>query len=185
MLVVFVKTLLKNHPRLYNFCAQTRSVLKQAAENHKIIFTCRNWTSNPYVRSMLKVLLTPYCLLKYFYVKSDDNRSGLAFVLIAKNEAPYIEEWLNFHRKQGVSHFIIYNNESTDNFREVLQPYIDSGLVSYHVINGKPRQLDAYNMAIHDYGHKFRYRGFIDADECVFVRNNTYRGGGARPLCVC
>ncbi|MBQ7215890.1 MAG: glycosyltransferase family 2 protein [Synergistaceae bacterium] len=127
---------------------------------------------------MLKVLLTPYCLLKYFYVKSDDNRSGLAFVLIAKNEAPYIEEWLNFHRKQGVSHFIIYNNESTDNFREVLQPYIDSGLVSYHVINGKPRQLDAYNMAIHDYGHKFRYMGFIDADEFVFVRNNTYRGGG-------
>ncbi|MBR0151243.1 MAG: glycosyltransferase family 2 protein [Synergistaceae bacterium] len=73
---------------------------------------------------------------------------------------------------------MIYDNESTDNFREVLEPYIQSGLVTYHLIKGRARQLDAYNMAVHDYGRKFRYMGLIDADEFVFVRRNPYRGGG-------
>ncbi|MBQ7733401.1 MAG: glycosyltransferase family 2 protein, partial [Synergistaceae bacterium] len=104
------------------------------------------------------------------------EREGLAFVLIAKNEAPYIEEWINFHVKQGVTHFIIYDNESTDNFREVLEPYIKSGLVTYKLLKGRRRQIDAYNMALHDYKHKFRYMAFIDADEFMFVRNNTDGG---------
>ncbi|MBQ7543421.1 MAG: glycosyltransferase family 2 protein [Synergistaceae bacterium] len=119
-------------------------------------------------------------MLGYFRAKNMPGRKGLAFVLIAKNEAPYIAEWIGFHRKQGVSHFIIYDNESTDNFREVLSPYIDAGLVTYHAIRGKARQIDAYNMALHDYGHKFKYMGFIDADEFMFVRNSTNGGGGTK-----
>ena len=99
-------------------------------------------------------------------------------VLIAKNEAPYIEEWINFHHKQGASHFIIYDNESTDNLRGVLKPYIDSGLVTYHLLRGRRRQNDAYNMAIHDYGRKFKYMAFIDADEFIFVRDENYRDRG-------
>ena len=101
------------------------------------------------------------------------NRTGLAFVLIAKNEAPYIEEWINFHVKQGVSHFFIYDNESEDNLHDVLEPYIESGLVTYELIPGRVRQLDAYNTAAYKYGHKFKYMGFIDADEFVFVRENS------------
>ena len=99
-------------------------------------------------------------------------------MLIAKNEATYIKEWLDFHIKQGVSKFIIYDNESTDNFREVLSPYIEAGIVIYDVIKGKRRQIDAYNMALNKYRRKFKYMGFIDADEFVFARNNTYGGGG-------
>ncbi|MBQ4469937.1 MAG: glycosyltransferase family 92 protein, partial [Synergistaceae bacterium] len=67
-----------------------------------------------------------------------------------------------------------------DNFREVLEPYIKSGLVTYKLLTGRRRQIDAYNMALHDYKHKFRYMAFIDADEFMFVRNNTGgRGGGS------
>lgn len=122
--------------------------------------------------------MSPLYLFKYFIYRDIPGREGLAFVLIAKNEAPYIEEWINFHHKQGVSHFIIYDNDSTDNFHEVLKPYIDSGLVTYKLLSGKARQLDAYNMALHDYGRKFKYMAMIDADEFMFVRRNTYTGGG-------
>ena len=76
----------------------------------------------------------PYCLLKYFFVREYPGREGLAFVLIAKNEALYIKEWLDFHIKQGVTNFIIYDNGSTDNFREVLRLYIDAGIVIYDII---------------------------------------------------
>jgi hypothetical protein len=46
-----------------------------------------------------------------------------------KNEAPYLKEWIEYHRLIGVEHFYLYDNESTDNFREVLAPYIEEGVV--------------------------------------------------------
>ena len=95
------------------------------------------------------------------------------FVLIAKNEADYIQEWLDFHIKQGVSNFVIYDNESDDNLREVLQPYIDSGIVLYELMRGHVRQIDAYNKAFWKYGRRFKYMAVIDADEFLFVRDNN------------
>ena len=151
-------------------------IIKNSAETSPIVSHCRDWTANTYLRYFLIIVVTPFCLLKYLYIKNFPERKGLAFVLIAKNEAPYSEEWVNFHHKQGVSHFIIYDNESEDNLHEVLKPYINAGLVTYHFMPRRARQIDAYNIAVHDYGHKFKYMGFIDADEFVFVRNNTYEG---------
>ena len=58
-------------------------------------------------------------------------RYYLAVCAIAKNEGPYFQEWIEWHRKQGVEKFYIYDNESTDGTREVLEPYIASGLVDY------------------------------------------------------
>ena len=162
---------------LCSFARQTRRIVKYSSERSPLVYNCRGWTQNKFIRSCLKLLVTPFTALKYFRFRNITGREGLALVLIAKNEAPYIEEWINFHRRQGVSHFIIYDNESTDNFREVLKPFADSGLVTYSIINGRARQLDAYNKALHDYGHKFRYMGFIDADEFVFVRRTTDGGG--------
>ena len=150
-------------------------LLKHAGDRSQLVCNCRDWTANNFVRTVLKILVTPYYVIKYFFPPNDvKGREGHAFVLIAKNEATYIKEWLDFHIKQGVSKFIIYDNESTDNFREVLSPYIESGRVIYSVIRNKRRQLDAYNIALHDYGHKFKYMGFIDADEFVFIRKTTW-----------
>lgn len=69
-------------------------------------------------------------------------------VSISKNEAPYIKEWIEFHKLVGFTKFYFYDNESEDNTVDILKPYIDSGLVEYTLIKGKGRQLDAYNDAI-------------------------------------
>ena len=152
-----------------------RQALKKSSACIGLSFSARNLTvKNKCIMRFLKLFLMPYFLMKYYFFRDVTGRKGLAFVLIAKNEAPYIEEWLNFHRKQGASHFLIYDNESEDNLHEVLTPYIESGLVTYHVIRGKARQVDAYHKAIHDYGRKFKYMAVVDADEFVFVRKNTY-----------
>jgi hypothetical protein len=46
-----------------------------------------------------------------------------------KNEACNLQEWIEYHRLAGVEHFWMYNNGSTDNWEEVLDPYIKEGLV--------------------------------------------------------
>ena len=161
--------------RIRNFILTRR----ECAQSSPLVYNVRQYTKNERLRNYMKMIAAPFVYLKSLFINTSvEGREGLAFVLIAKNEAPYIEEWINFHHKQGASHFFIYDNESTDNLREVLTPYIEQGLVTYRLLKGRFRQYDAYNMAIHGYGHKFRYMAFIDADEFVFVRDENYRDKG-------
>ena len=97
---------------------------------------------------------------------------NLAVVSIMKNEAPYVKEWLDYHILAGVEHFYIYDNESPDNLKEVLQPYIDAGVVTYIFYPGKARQYEAYNESIQNFRFFCRYIAFIDADEFIFPQNN-------------
>lgn len=96
----------------------------------------------------------------------------LAVVAIMKNEAPYVKEWLEYHLLAGVDHFYICDNESSDDLRKVLIPYMDAGLVTYDFQAGKTRQLEFYNNTIKK--HKFfcRYMAFIDADEFIYPKGN-------------
>ena len=89
----------------------------------------------------------------------------IAIVAIAKNEGPYLREWIEYHRLVGIKRFYLYDNESEDDTRLILQPYIEDGTVVYTYIKGKARQLDAYNDAIRKYRGKCRYMAFIDLDE--------------------
>lgn len=61
---------------------------------------------------------------------SSSHQYRLAICAMFKNEAPWLKEWLSYHHGVlGVEHFYLYNNESTDNYLEVLQPFIDQGIV--------------------------------------------------------
>ena len=96
----------------------------------------------------------------------------LAVVSIMKNAAPYVEEWLDYHLLAGVNHFFIYDNESEDNFKEVLQPYIDAGLVTYIFYPGNRQQMAAYNDAIENFKFLCRYMAFVDDDEFILPKEN-------------
>lgn len=92
----------------------------------------------------------------------------LAVVTIAKNEAPYIKEWLDYHLLAGVNHFYIYDNDSSDNQKEVLQPYVDAGIVTYIFYPGKARQYEAYNDAILNYRFFLQIHGFYRCGRIYF-----------------
>jgi hypothetical protein len=49
---------------------------------------------------------------------------------IFRDEAPYLAEWIQFHRLVGVEHFFLYDNGSADGPDEVLAPFVDEGLVT-------------------------------------------------------
>ncbi len=94
-----------------------------------------------------------------------------AIVAIMKNEGHYVKEWLDYHLAAGVDHFYIYDNESTDNFKEVLQPYIEAGTVTYTFYPGVGKQIRAYNDAFKNYRFFCRYMAFIDTDEFIFPQS--------------
>lgn len=89
----------------------------------------------------------------------------LSLVLIIRNEAEYICEWIEYHKLAGVEHFYIYDNQSTDNLKDILSKYVKKGEVSYHFWKGG--QTAAYDHAVSNYKLETKYMGFIDTDEFI------------------
>lgn len=54
----------------------------------------------------------------------------LALCCIAKDEDPFLKEWIAYHSLLGVEHFFIYDNESRRPIREVLDGFTDSSRVT-------------------------------------------------------
>ena len=94
-------------------------------------------------------------------------RYYLAVCAIAKNEGPYFKEWIDWHLSKGVEKFYIYDNESTDCTKEVLAPYIESGIVDYTFFPGHRRQLAAYDDCLDRHRTDARWIAFIDLDEFI------------------
>ena len=93
--------------------------------------------------------------------------TNLAICAIAKDEGDYFREWIEWHLAVGVEKFYIYDNESTDKTREVLEPYIASGVVEYKFFPGKKRQLAAYDDCLAHHRYDTRWIAFIDIDEFI------------------
>src|SRR5690348_12303001 len=64
--------------------------------------------------------------------RSASPRWYLSAMAAIKNEAPYLDEWLAFCLLEGIEHVLLYDNNSTDNTREVLQPWIDAGFAEVY-----------------------------------------------------
>ena len=113
---------------------------------------------------------------------STEPRHYLAVCAIAKNEGPYLKEWIEWHRKMGVEKFYIYDNESTDCTKEVLEPYIKSGIVQYHYWPGYRMQLAAYDHCIETYRLEMRWLAVIDLDEFIVPVKDKNVPDFLRPL---
>lgn len=119
-------------------------------------------------RGILRYGLWNACKLKY-RMKHDQTppKYYLAVCAIAKNEGPYFKEWIEWHRSQGVEKFYIYDNESTDCTKEVLAPYIESGLVKYCYWPGQKQQLATYDDCFEKHRLEARWIAVIDLDEYI------------------
>ncbi len=108
--------------------------------------------------------------LRYLVSKSGNN-GKLALHAMFKDEAPWLEEWLDWHFSQGVDHVFLTNDGSSDHYQKVLTPYLKKGLVSledsiddsdfYH------REQDAKNRLLRKAG-EFQWIAFLDVDEFLY-----------------
>jgi hypothetical protein len=87
---------------------------------------------------------------------------------IFRNEAPYLREWMEFHKLVGTERFFLYDNASTDGSRATLEPYVASGLAVVRDWPHFPGQLSAYADCIERHRDDSRWIAFIDLDEFLF-----------------
>ena len=98
----------------------------------------------------------------------------LSICAIAKNEGPYFKEWIEWHLNHGVDNFYIYDNESTDGTKDILEPYIKQGIVNYKYWSGYRRQLAAYDDCMENNRFSSRWIAFIDLDEFIVpIKDST------------
>lgn len=109
------------------------------------------------------LFVRPFLLRKPSYGKE----YAISICAIFKNEGRFLKEWIEYHLLVGVDHFFLYNNESTDNYLEVLQPYIDKQIVTLIEYPGQCMQLKAYEDFYDRYAKRTQWVSFLDIDEFI------------------
>lgn len=84
-----------------------------------------------------------------------------------KDEAIYLKDWVEYHLSIGVDHFYLYNNESSDNFLEILKPYQEKGLVTLNNIPGSGVKRKVSKHFLNNYKSETFWVAFIDSDEYI------------------
>jgi glycosyltransferase involved in cell wall biosynthesis len=95
---------------------------------------------------------------------------------IIQNQAPFLKEWLEFHRLVGVERFYIFDNLSNDDYEAVLQPYIDSGIVKLYSwpVEIKTQndfndiQCSVYRRIVDLTAESAKWLALLDVDEFLF-----------------
>lgn len=95
-----------------------------------------------------------------------------------RTDALYLHEWIEFHLLMGFEKFYLYHqgtNPPEDGWREVLQPYIERGVVDvtewpfpFFHSEGRNAHIDANQHCIDRLKGQEGFLAFIDSDEMLF-----------------
>lgn len=98
----------------------------------------------------------------------------VAVCAIGRLENRYAVEWVEHYKRLGVDKIFIYDNnrpEDGEVFADVLQPYIDNGLVEVTPWDGLQKQ--AYEDCYDRHNQEYEWMGFFDFDEMVIVEDEN------------
>ncbi len=95
-----------------------------------------------------------------------------AIVVILKDEAPYIDNWILHHLALGFEHIFIYDNNSTDRIADALTRFINGGVATLITWPARAGQIDAYNHAVHLLRDSSEWLGFFDVDEYLVLHQH-------------
>jgi hypothetical protein len=93
----------------------------------------------------------------------------LCIVSLFKNESHAMKEWLDHYINEGVDTFFLTDNGSTDDYRSIVEPYIQSGHVVLRVDPKKHSQNEHLNHYLND-AKKMDWVMVVDLDEFVYSR---------------
>ncbi len=97
----------------------------------------------------------------------------LSICAVVKNESPYIAEWLEFHRLQGVEQFYLYHNGDDEN-PLIYEDTCSGNDITWLPWPGKCQQNKAYQHCLEAFGGESEWIAFIDVDE--FLWSPPYPG---------
>lgn len=119
------------------------------------------------------------------------DRRGVAVVVILRNEAHYLQDWLTFQALSGVDEVLLYDDGSTDDTVEIAKRFnrIPVTVTPWHMdvtVAGSDlkiaKQELAYAHAISTQGARFRWLAVIDSDEIIVPVEGETIGEALRPL---
>lgn len=113
----------------------------------------------------LRIKFNNLVIRLFFRKPKMDKKYYLSLCTIFKNEAKYLKEWIDYHLIVGYEHFYVYNNFSEDNYKEILAPYIEKGLLTLIEWPIKAGQMQAYNDCVEKYKNESCWIAFQDVDE--------------------
>jgi glycosyl transferase family 92 len=104
------------------------------------------------------------------------SQAYLSACTIYRDAAPYLPEWVEFHRLMGVERFFLYDNGSSDDHRDVLAPYLEEGTAVVHDWplpfvrhDGRIGALrGAFDHCVMAHRDDSRWIAFLDLDEFLF-----------------
>ena len=106
-----------------------------------------------------------------------DGSSGNVIVGCMKNEAPYIIEWIAYHRAIGIDNFLIYTNGCDDTTDQILGRLQDMGLLQHRSNEnwkGNSPQQHALNQSLKEPVIKNAdWIAHIDVDEFMNIRTGN------------
>lgn len=105
----------------------------------------------------------------YIEMASKPFPATIAACLCFRDSAPYLHEWLLFHCVQGISRFYLYDNDSFDDHKSVLAPWIEAGVVQCRRWPGLGQQQAIYDDCLAKVDSDVDWLAFIDDDEFVFA----------------
>ena len=118
----------------------------------------------------LWLLFAIYYTILYRIIRPKEKKGykyKVAICAIFKDEADYLKEWIEYHLIVGVEHFYLYNNLSSDNYLDVLRPYIEAGIITLKDWPKPQSQMEAYKDFFDNNAKDVLWVGFIDLDEYV------------------
>lgn len=81
-----------------------------------------------------------------------------------KNETMNLKLWIEHYLWQGVQHFYLIDNGSTDNPINILRPYINKGIITYYYIPNKYKQVENYRYVFDRSNIRLKTHWLIVAD---------------------
>jgi hypothetical protein len=102
-----------------------------------------------------------------FFKSNLKKKYYLSVCSVFKDEAEFLDEWINYHLLLGVEHFYLYNNNSIDNYSSILEPYIAEGVVDLINWPNEFPQMSAFKNCLDSYKEAAVWISYIDIDEFI------------------
>lgn len=94
----------------------------------------------------------------------------LSIVAIFKNESHIFREWLTHYIREGVDHFYLIDNGSTDGYEKEISTFVDSRLVTLVKDDTKWAQTNMYNQYFLPLKKESEWLMVCDLDEFIYAR---------------
>ena len=129
------------------------------------LYNCKSDAMGKVDIDLLRNLMNSSC---HHHSKHRTSKIRVWITVQVKNEAQTVIEWLVWHFLLGVEHAVVYDNGSTDNLKEALQPFESVGLVEVVDMPGIGVVANSYTDAVlRARKAKATWLAAIDADEYI------------------